>query len=109
MSTYILIYAWDVTGSKHKKVVTAIAFGKGKWETGRKDGKEICLSSYTVFNLLVSCTLYIYYPVKSYIKKKKKTPILKGSSFQITWRMLTDTTISPQGLFLKPMVQSVDI
>lgn len=70
MSTYILIYAWDVTGSKHKKVVTAIAFGKGKWETGRKDGKEICLSSYTVFNLLISCTLYIYYPVKSYIKKK---------------------------------------
>lgn len=49
-----------------RKWLTVVTFGKGKWESGRKDGKEIYLSSYTVFNLSNSCTVYIYYPVKSY-------------------------------------------
>lgn len=70
MSTYILRDAWDVTVEGNiRKWYQWLPLGK---ENGRrrKDGKEICLSSCTVFNLLISCMLYIYYPVKSYVEKK---------------------------------------
>lgn len=56
---YAHIYIWDVTGRKHKKVLTVTAFGKGNWETGEKGGKEIYLSPYTGLNPLdlVFCAL----------------------------------------------------
>lgn len=47
MPTYTLIYAWDVTGRKHKKMGTVVVFGKGNWETGRKGWKRD-----------LSCTVY---------------------------------------------------
>lgn len=52
MPTYTLIYAWDVTGRKHKKMGTVVVFGKGNWETEERDGKEIYLALYTFCNFL---------------------------------------------------------
>lgn len=37
---YAHIYIWDVTGRKHKKMVTVTAFGKGNWEIGEKGWKR---------------------------------------------------------------------
>lgn len=36
MPTYMLKYAWDITGRKHKTMVTVVTFGKGNHEIARK-------------------------------------------------------------------------
>lgn len=109
----MLNMVWVTTGLKIKGYAHIYTFGMSlegnirKWwqwlplekETGRQEKRG---EKRFIFHPILFWTLWIlyfmhYYLVKSYIWKTN----LKESNFHTTCRMLTDTTISPQGLFLK--------
>lgn len=63
---------------------------------GRKGMEERFSFHQTLFFNLSNVVLCAFI---TQLKVSFKKQILKDSSFQTTWRMFTDITISPQGLF----------